>query len=381
MKTTARGRRPPGAVPAQRKVGYAVIGLGHIAQSAVLPAFAHAKNSRLVALVSSDEEKRRKLSRRYGCEAFSVEDLETCLDMPEVDAAYIAEPNDRHAEFAVRCAREGVHVLCEKPLATSEEECRRMIDACRDAGVKLMTAYRLHFEPSNLEVVRLIEEGRIGELRFFSSTFAYQVKPGNIRTSAERGGGAIWDLGIYCINAARFLFRADPTELFAMRADRPGDPRFEEVREGMMVALRFPGDRLAQFMVSFGSAEQDQYRIVGTRGHLELDQAYEYVGPRTLRIVSGGKERTRKFKPADQFAAELVAFSRAVLDDTEVEPDGEEGLRDVRIIVAALKSAREHRPLTLSWPARRRWPEPEDRIYRPPVREPRLIAAESASQK
>jgi predicted dehydrogenase len=144
--------------------------------------------------------------------------------MPEVDAVYIAEPNDRHAEFPVRCAREGVHVLCEKPLAISEEECRRMIDACRDAGVKLMTAYRLHFEPSNLEVVRLIEEGRIGEPRVFTSTFAYQVKPGNIRTSAERGGGAIWDLGIYCINAARYLFRADPTELFAMRADRPGDP-------------------------------------------------------------------------------------------------------------------------------------------------------------
>jgi predicted dehydrogenase len=163
--------------------------------------------------------------------------------------------------------------------------------------------------------------------------------------------------------------------------DRPGDPRFEEVHEGMMVALRFPGDRLAQLMVSFGSAEQDQYRVVGTRGRLELDQAYEYVGPRTLRIVAGGKERTRKFKRADQFAAELVAFSRAVLENTEVEPDGEEGLRDVRIIVAALKSAREHRPLKLSWPARRRWPEPEDRIYRPPVREPRLIAAEPASQE
>ncbi len=349
MTTSARGRRSPGAAPAQRKVGYAVIGLGHIAQSAVLPAFAHAKNSKLVALVSSDEEKRRKLSRRSGCAAFSDDDLDACLDMPEVDAAYIAEPNDRHAEFAVRCARKGVHVICEKPLAISEEECRRMIDACRDAGVKLMTAYRLHLEPSNLEVVRMIEEGRIGELRFFSSTFAYQVKPGNIRTSAERGGGAIWDLGVYCINAARYLFRADPTELFAMRADRPGDPRFEEVHEGMMVALRFPGDRLAQLMVSFGSAEQDQYRVVGTRGHLELDQAY--------------------------------AFSRAVLEDTEVEPDGEEGLRDVRIIVAALKSAREHRPLTLSWPARRRWPEPEDRIYRPPVREPRLIAAEPASQE
>src|SRR5438105_13197779 len=192
-----------------RQVGYAIIGAGHIAQAAVLPAFAHAKNSKLIAIVSGDEEKRRKLARRYQCDAYAPGDLDDVLDRPDVDAVYIAEPNDKHAEYAVRCAKEGVHVLCEKPLAISEEERRRMIEACKDNGVKLMTAYRLHFEPANLEVVRLIEKGRIGEPRFFSSTFAYQVKPGNIRTSAERGGGAIWDLGTYCINAARYLFRAD----------------------------------------------------------------------------------------------------------------------------------------------------------------------------
>src|SRR3954465_2770998 len=274
-----------------RQVGYAVIGLGHIAQSAVLPAFVHARNSRLVALVSGDPEKRQKLSRRYRCDAYDPRDLDDVLDRPDVDAVYIAEPNDKHADFVVRCASRGVHVLCEKPLGISEEECRRMIDACRDAGVKLMTAYRLHFEPANLEAIRLIEQGRIGEPRFFSSTFAYQVKPGNIRTSAERGGGAIWDLGVYCINAARYLFRDDPVEVFAMRADRRDDPRFAEIHEGMTVLLRFPGDRLAQFTVSFGSAEQDNYRIVGTEGHIELEEAYEYVGERTLTVKSGS-ERT-----------------------------------------------------------------------------------------
>lgn len=365
----------------KRQVGYAVIGLGHIAQAAVLPAFEHAKNSKLVAIVSSDEEKRRKLARKYGCEAFSPDDLDTCLDLPEVDAAYITEPNDKHADYAVRCARQGVHVLCEKPLGISEEECRRMIDACRDAGVKLMTAYRLHFEPANLEVIKLIEQGRIGDLRFFSSTFAYQVKPGNIRTSAERGGGAIWDLGVYCVNAARYLFRADPVEIFAMRADRSGDPRFAEVHEGMTVLMKFPGERLAQFTVSFGSFEQDQYRIVGTKGEIVLDQGYEYEGPRMMSLKVGQHEHHRKFKPADQFAPELLAFSKAVLDDGDVEPDGEEGLRDVRIVAAILKSARENRPLTLSWPPRHRRPEPSDRIYRPPVDEPLLIAAEAPTRE
>ena len=364
-----------------RQVGYAVIGLGHIAQAAVLPAFTHAENARLLALVSGDAEKREKLARKYRCDAYDVRDLDDVLARSDVDAAYITEPNDKHAEFAVRCAKAGVHVLCEKPLAISEEECRRIIDACNEAGVKLMTAYRLHFEESNLAAVKLIEQGRIGELRFFSSLFSYQVRPGNIRTSSERGGGAIWDLGVYCINAARYLFRADPVEVFALRMDRREDERFKDVHEGMSVLLKFPGDRTAQFTVSFGAYEEDHTRVVGTKGHIELVDGYEYSGPRELRLSVRGKERVRKFKAADQFAPELVAFSRAILEDTEIEPDGEEGLRDVRVIVAALKSARENRALTLSWPPRNRRPEPADRIYRAPVREPHLVAVEAPTQE
>jgi predicted dehydrogenase len=373
--------RKNGKGRSRRQVGYAVIGLGHIAQAAVLPAFGHATSSRLVALVSSDPEKREKLARKYRCAAYDVRDLDDVLARADVDAAYIAEPNDKHAEFVIRCAKAGVHVLCEKPLGISEEECRRMIDACKEAGVKLMTAYRLHFEESNLAAVKRIEQGKIGELRYFSSLFAYQVRPGNIRTSADRGGGAIWDLGVYCINAARYLFRADPIEVFALRMDRPDDERFKDVHEGMSVLLKFPGDRTAQFTVSFGSYEEDVYRIVGTKGHIELRDGYEYQGPRELHISIGGRERVREFKPADQFAPELIAFSRAILRDENVEPDGEEGLRDVRVIVASLRSARENRPLTLSWPPRHRRPEPSDRMYRPPVREPRLIAAEAPTQE
>src|SRR4051812_41672376 len=123
----------------KRKVGYAVVGLGHISQSALLPAFEHARNSQLIAVVSSDADKREKLARRYRCDAYGYDDLELCLDRPDVDAVYIGEPNDKHAEFVVRCARQGVHVLCEKPLGISEEECRRMIDACEESGVRLMT--------------------------------------------------------------------------------------------------------------------------------------------------------------------------------------------------------------------------------------------------
>jgi predicted dehydrogenase len=361
---------------ANRQVGYAVVGLGHIAQNAVLPAFKHAKNSKLVAIVSSDLEKRRKLSKRYQCDAYSYDDLEICLDRPDIDAAYIAEPNDRHVEFVTRCARQGVHVLCEKPLGTTEGECRQMMGACRDTGVRLMTAYRLHFEPANLEVIRLIEKGTLGDLRYFSSTFAYQIRPGNIRTSADRGGGAIWDLGVYCINAARYLFRAEPVEIFAMDMHRRGDPRFAEVAEGMTVLMKFPHDRTAQFTVSFGSATQGDYRIVGTKGAIELKNGYEYEGPRELILTVGDKSSKRKFKATDQFGPELLAFSRSILNDSNLEPDGDEGLRDVRIIQAALRSARENKPLTLSWPAPKRRPEPRDRLIAPAIREPSLVAVQ-----
>jgi glucose-fructose oxidoreductase len=363
----------------ERKVGYVVIGLGHIAQVAVLPAFRHAReNSRLVALVSGDEEKRRKLSKKYRCDAYSYEELDACLAREDVDAAYICEPNDKHAAFAIRCARAGVHVVCEKPLAISEEECRRMIEACEEAGVKLMTAYRLHFEPANLEVVKLIGQGKIGDLRFFSSDFSFQVKEDNIRTAAERGGGPIWDIGVYCINAARYCFRSDPTEVFALRADRPDDPRFKEVHEGMSATLKFPGERLATFNVSFGAAATSTYRIVGTKGDICLDNAYEYVGEREMTVTVQDKSRTRTFGMTDQFAPELIAFSDAVLNDGEVEPDGEEGLRDVRIIDALLRSARDGKPIRLSWTPRRRHPEPAQRIRRPKVREPELVDAEGA---
>lgn len=364
-----------------KALGYAVIGLGHIAQAAVLPAFRNARNARLVALVSDDEDKRRKLSRRYRCDAYGYDELEACLARPDVDAVYIALPNDQHADYVVRCARAGVHVLCEKPMAVSEEECLRMIAACDEAGVQLMIAYRLHFEPANLAAVKILESGRIGEPRFFSSDFSYQVKEDNIRTARERsGGGALWDIGVYCINAARYLLRADPVEVSAVRIDRPGDPRFSEVHEGFSAVLRFPEGRVATFNCSFGAAPTGSWRLVGTKGDLRLDNAYEYVGKRELVATIGEKKRKRTFRQTDQFGPELVAFGQSVLGDRDLEPVGEEGLADVRILEALLRSAREGRAIKLSWMPRKRRPEPRDLIRRRRVREPRLVNAAPAPQ-
>ena len=357
-----------------RKIGYAVVGLGHIAQTAVLPAFVNARNSRLAALVSDDENKRKKLSRRYGVPSYSYDDYEDCLRRDDVDAVYIALPNTMHAEYTTRAAALGTHVLCEKPMATSEADCRRMMEACEEAGVKLMIAYRLHLEPANLEAVRMVKSGKIGEPRFFSSDFSYQVSSGNIRTQRDTGGGPIWDIGIYCLNAARYLFRKEPVEVAAF-ATRNDDKRFEGVPAGMSCLLRFDDDQLGTFNCSFAASATATYRIVGTKGDLCLDQAYEYQGARELTLTVGDKSQTRKFRKTDHFGPELVYFANCVLRDLPPEPDGEEGLADVRAIEALLRSAEEGRAVKLSPFKRRARPEPRMVIRRPAVREPGPVGA------
>jgi glucose-fructose oxidoreductase len=362
----------------RRSIGYAVIGLGHISQVAVLPAFAHAKeNSRLVALVSGDSKKRKALGARYGVPAYRYEDLDDVLAREDVDAVYVALPNTMHEECSVRAARAGVHVLTEKPMATSEQACRRMIDAADEADVKLMVAYRLHFERANLDAVEVVRSGRIGEPRFFTSEFSYEVKAGNIRTEAKLGGGALWDLGPYCVNAARYLFRAEPTDVMAIEA-AAGDRRFQGVPEGWSVLLRFPDERLASFTCSFGAAPVDTYRVVGTKGDVRLDPAYEYVGSLVRHLTIDEKTTVKKYGASDQFAPEIVEFSRCVLEDRDPEPDGWEGLADVRVIEAALRSAREHRQVRLEPVQRRRRPEPSQARRRPPVKRAELVHAESS---
>jgi glucose-fructose oxidoreductase len=187
-----------------KKIRYAVVGLGYIAQNAVLPAFAHARNSELTALVSDNPTKLKKLSKKYCVpHTYSYEEYSECLESGEVDAVYIALPNHMHRAYTEAAARAGVHVLCEKPMAVTEEDCQAMIAAAEKNNIKLMIAYRLHFEEANLRAVELVQSGKLGEPRVFDSVFTMQVKPGNVRLQKEKGGGTLYDIGIYCINAAR----------------------------------------------------------------------------------------------------------------------------------------------------------------------------------
>ena len=360
------------------QVRYAVVGLGHIAQVAVLPAFAHARrNSAVTALVSDDAAKLRALSKRYRIRGtFSYDEYEACLE--QVDAVYIALPNHLHAEYTIRAAEAGVHVLCEKPMAVTVEDCQRMIDACDANRVKLMIAYRLHFEELNLAVVDLIRRGRIGEPKFFNSSFAMTVKEGDIRTKRALGGGSLYDIGVYCINAARYLFRAEPQEVMAMTVNS-GVARLKEIDESTGALLRFAGDRVAAFVTSFNAADAGAYRIVGTKGDIRVDPAYEYAGSLEYTLTVGEKATRKRVPKRDQFAPELLYFSDCILKDRKPEPSGEEGQQDVRIVQALYQSAKTGKAVRLPPIKRSRRPSSTQKITRPGVKKPKLVKVESAS--
>lgn len=367
-------------MPGKKKIRYAVVGLGYIAQAAVLPAFAHAReNSELVALVSDDAVKLKKLGKKYGVSlTCSYEEYEECLRSRGVDAVYIALPNTMHREYTEKAARAGVHVLCEKPMATTEEDCAAMISAADANGVKLMIAYRLHFEEANLSTVELLESGKIGPPRVFNSTFSQQVKEGDIRLRRETGGGTLWDIGIYCINAARYLFRAEPEEVVAL-SFRGNDKRFREVEECVSASLRFPGDRVASFTCSFGARDVSAYEVVGTKGSVRLDPAYELAAELKQTVKVGEKAKAKTFPKRDQFAPELIYFSDCILRNRDPEPSGREGLIDVRIIQALYRSAGKGTAIRLEVQPPRKRPGRSQQITKSGVEMPKLVNAASPS--
>ena len=366
-----------------QKIRYAVVGLGYIAQVAVLPAFRHAsRNSELSALISDDPEKLRQLSEKYDVKITgSYDDYENILRSGNIDAVYIALPNHMHREYTVRAANTGVHVLCEKPMAVTTDECLEMISACEDANVKLMIAYRLHFDKANLKAVEIVQSEKIGTPKMFNSTFSIHVKEGNIRLNDESiGGGPVYDIGIYCINAARYLFRSEPEEVFAFSATSD-EARFNKAEEMLAVTMKFPQSKLASFVCSFGAADTSNYRIIGTEGDLRVEPAYEYAEPLVHYLTVDSKTSKKTFKKRDQFAPELEYFSDCILSNRTPEPGGDEGLIDIQIIQAILESAKTRRPLSLEPIQKSRRPEPEQEIEKPAVDEPELVHAESPSRE
>lgn len=365
------------------KIRYGVVGLGHIAQVAVLPAFINAKkNSVLTALISEDPKKLKVLGKEYKIDnLYSYDELEECLSSGLIDALYVATPNNIHREVVELAAKHNIHVLCEKPMAVSKEDCLEMNQAAKKNKIKLMIAYRLHFEAANLAAIKLCREGKIGDLKFFNSNFSFQIKDKkNIRLNdPELGGGPVHDIGLYCINAGRYLFQDEPREVFAMTANS-GDLRFERCDETVSVIMKFSEDRLANFTISFGSYDSSDYEIVGTEGRIRLEHAYDFAEEMKLRVFSGkGKEKVSSFKKRDQFSAELLYFSDCIQKNKEPEPNASEGLADIQVIEAIYRSIRFGKPIAVNTVVKLMYPNPKMLINRPGVKKRRTYHANGPS--
>jgi predicted dehydrogenase len=359
-------------------IRFAVVGTGWFAQEAVLPAFANARNAELAAIFSGDPEKRDEVGERYAVPAYGYEEYEEKLKAGEFDAVYIVLPNSLHKEYTIAAARHGVHVLCEKPLAGTAAECREMIDACERGGARLMTAYRLHFESANLAAIKHITDGEIGEPRVFHGFNCQTIEAGNTRLDADLKGGPLMDLGIYCINAARYLFRDDPTEVSGF-ASRPPGPKYSEVPEMVTAVMRFPGERLATFSCGFGESKVSEFRVIGTKADIRLMPAYTFRGENTMYFTKDGNVKETRFPERDQVGAEIVYFADCIRIGTNPEPDGYEGLADLIIIDAIKESIRTGSAVPLAPFKKKGFPTPAQEFKLPKIEAPKLVNAASPS--
>jgi len=337
---------PPG-----KKLGWAIVGLGSLSINQILPAFAKCEKSKVVAFVSGHPDKAHKLALRYGVSArniYNYQNYDSIKDNPEVDIIYIVLPNGMHAEYTVRGLQTGKHVLCEKPMANTPGECQQMIDAGRKANSKLMVAYRCRYEPYNREAIRIARAQELGPTQMILADAGFAIGgPTQWRLNKQlAGGGSLMDIGIYALNASRYLTGEEPAEVNAMIRSTASDPRFKEVEEHVTFQLRFPSGILANCSSSYGYFHQSHYRVLGTEARLELDPATWYSGLR-MWIERGSTIEQRDLPEIDHFAAEMDHMSDCVVQDTEPLTPGEEGLRDLTIIRAIYEAAQSGKTVKL----------------------------------
>lgn len=347
----------------EQRVRWAVVGLGKLALDQVLPAFGTCKKSRLVALVSGDRQKAEQAAQQYGVNAsdlYTYDNYDDIAGNKDIDVVYVILPNSLHAEYSVRASNAGKHVLCEKPMAVSHEQCEQMIQAAEKAGKKLMIAYRCQYEPCNLAAVNLIRCGEIGDVRVVVTDNGRSADPSDPADEWRlqktlAGGGALLDVGIYGVNGARYLTGEEPVLISAMTHSPADDPRFKEVEDVVTWEMRFPSGAIAHGSTGYSYAATSRFNVLGTKGVLTLDPATSYY-EHSLRVKTGQGEREIEIHERNQFALEMDDFSAAILKNRGVKSPGEEGMQDIRLMLAMYEAARTARPVEIDWAYRRAIP-------------------------
>jgi predicted dehydrogenase len=330
----------------QRKIGYCIIGLGRISMQHFMPGVKNSSHSRITGLVSGHRDKAEKMAAEYGVPSSSIytyENGDRMADNKDIDAVYVALPNSMHAEYTIRSAKAGKHVLCEKPMATSVEDSQAMIDACRKAGKKLMIAYRCQLEPANLSAIKMIREGRLGKIQAIESANGFNIKPGEWRLNKKlAGGGPLMDVGIYSLNACRYLTGEEPTELKGYSSVIDDDGRFNEVEENLSWTMKFGSGIVASCNTTYGANVPGTYRVHGSKGYLNLEPAFAYEGIHLTAHIQGEPPIDQPNPERDpiQFQREADHFAQCIVGNQEPKPTGEEGLRDMKLMMDIYQSCK-----------------------------------------
>jgi predicted dehydrogenase len=332
-----------------KKIRYAPLGLGVISTQHFMPGTRMSQFGQINGLVSGHPDKAHKFAAEYNvpdANIYNYETFDKIRDNPEIDAVYIGLPNSMHAEYVIRAAEAGKHVLCEKPMATSLKDCQNMIAACRKNNRKLMIAYRCHFQSSHVQARELVRSGAIGKVEVIEGAAGFNSAPGVWRLNkALAGGGPLMDIGVYALNACRFVLGEEPAQIQAFTSSDPTDPRFKEVEENISWTMKFPSGALASMTTTYGANQEGFLRLHGSKGTLEIN-GFGYAGiSLTMRQFgpAGRNEATTQTDNARdpyQFVVESDYFSRCVLDNKEPsEASGEEGLKDIAIMQKIYQSA------------------------------------------
>ncbi len=332
---------------APKPVGWAILGLGSYATNQIMPAFAHSENSKLVALISGHTEKLSRFGQQYAIPTshrYTYDSMDEIASNPDIEVVYVITPPATHPEFAIRAAGLGKHVCSEKPMAPTPQDCQRMIDACKKAGKLLQIGYRCHYESHNLRAIKACRSGELGKIRELRSDHGFNMPNGTWRTQkALAGGGSMMDIGIYSLNALRYLSGEEPIEVSATITNPPNDARFVDVEDTVDFKLTFPSGLVGHGTSGYSwSPGKNRYEIRGSKSTLIAEPATGYDGD---HLTLDGVELP--VTPNNQWAAQLDQMSRCVRQGGKVLTPGEEGLRDIRIIQAIYASAKTGHPIKL----------------------------------
>lgn len=331
-----------------KKLGVALCGLGSLATNQIAPALQKTQHCRLAGIVTGDPNKAKQWQKQYGIadrSVYTYDTMERMADNPDIDIVYVVTPNALHLEHATKAAKAGKHVFCEKPMEISVERCQQMIDVCKKAERMLGVAYRCQFEPHHLECIRIAREKELGTIKIIEGAFGFYVRDADQwRLKKDlSGGGALMDVGIYVLQATRYLTGEEPVSVSAVETKT--DPvKFKEVDETMAWTATFPSGVVAYCGTTFGAGPVGRFRAFTESGWFGLDPAFNYGGLRGAR--SDGKPLS--FPQVDHFATELDAFARSIVGNKPTKVSGEEGLQDVKILMAIYESAKTGRAVKIA---------------------------------